>query len=100
MLNPEHALSLFELSYPTMPEDQKLIDAMLIIYGVRDIFMGAALFSAAYNGNHKATGWLLTFTGAVAGVDGSLCRSLEGAMKHWGFAPVVIGLGGVLAAGL
>lgn len=100
MLNPENALSWFELSYPLLPEDQKLIDAFLIIYGARDIFMGVALFSAAYHGNSRVVGWILVFTGAVAGVDGSICRTMEGAMNHWGYGPVMVILGGFLTAGM
>lgn len=100
MLNPISALSWFELPYPTLPQDQDLINAVLTIYGARDIFMGAALFSAAYHGNPRVTGWMLVFTGAVAGVDGAICPTMESAMNHWGYGPVMAVLGSVLAAGL
>lgn len=99
MLNPASALSWFELPYPVLPQDQKLVDALMIIYGARDIFMGAALSAAAYAGNPRVTGWILILTGAIAGVDGSICPTMEVAMNHWGYGPVLVGFGGVLAAG-
>lgn len=61
--------------------------------------MGAALFSAAYHGNSRVTGWVLIFMGAVAGVDGMICKTWEGSMNHCGYGPVLVGLGGALAAG-
>ena len=105
ILNPESALSFFELAYPGGPlqQDQKLVvDALSIIYGVRDIFMGMAIYTAAYFGTRPTLGWILVAAGSVAGVDGWVCKSLvgQGEMNHWGYGPIVGLLGLVFVAGL
>lgn len=102
MAFPQSALSFFELSYPILPEQKNLVDALLIVYGVRDIFMGVAIFAAAYFGTTPALGWILFAAGGCAGVDGWVCKTFagQGEMSHWGYGPVVAILGLVLAAGL
>ncbi|CZT25061.1 related to integral membrane protein [Ramularia collo-cygni] len=101
MLNPQNALSWFDFPHPLLPQDQELINAILIVYGARDVFMGAALFAAAHYGNDaRITGWILILTGAVAGVDGAICPIMEGSLHHWSYGPVVFLFGSVLAAGL
>ncbi|KAL2062068.1 hypothetical protein VTL71DRAFT_6334 [Oculimacula yallundae] len=62
ILRPSHALSFFELYLPLTSsahdqgqmhkEEQKqyleIIEALMIVYGIRDIFMGVAMCGAAY----------------------------------------------------
>ncbi|EGP91714.1 uncharacterized protein MYCGRDRAFT_90143 [Zymoseptoria tritici IPO323] len=61
MSNPVSALSFFELEYPSLASERKVVDVLLLVYGARDIFMGFMLFVTAFFGSPKATGW--TFIG-------------------------------------
>lgn len=117
ILNPLSALSFFEIHPPpssyysnsNSTADQKtLIDSLMIIYGARDIFMGLAIYSAAYFGGNneknshekrkaknKALGWILIAGSGVAFVDGGVCKSIvgKGEWNHWGYAPVLAAVG-------
>ena len=107
-VNPAKALSFFELPYPQIPpksatkvgsaEAKKTVDCLSVVYGVRDIYMGAAMYAAALYGTRQALGWIVVAAGGVAGVDGVVCKFMvgKGEMNHWGYAPVMIVLGGVL----
>lgn len=98
MLRPEHALSFFEMKSPALPADKNIVDAMMVVYGARDIFMGLAIYSAAYFGSRKSLGWTLIAASSVAFVDGIVCKSYAGLGEwgHWGYAPVITALGAVL----
>jgi hypothetical protein len=102
ILNPVSALSFFELAYPILPAERKVIDPLLVVYGARDVFMGFALFATAYFGSPKATGWIYIAAGLIAVVDGVVCKTMVGAgeWNHWGYAPLLFGVGLVGAAGL
>lgn len=102
MINPQSALGFFELPYPLLQDQQNIINALLIVYGARDIFMGVSIFATAFFGRTPALGWILLAAGGCAGVDGWVCKTIagQGEMNHWGYAPVVGALGAVLAAGL
>ena len=105
ILNPVSALSFFELAYPSgaLQGDQRLVvDALSIVYGVRDIFMGVAIYAAAYFGTRPTLGWILVAAGSVAGVDGYVCKFIvgQGEMNHWGYGPGVAVLGLVFVAGV
>lgn len=90
MVRIEHGLSLLELSPPITPADRNTVDALMMIYGVRDIFMGLALFAAALFGTRKTLGWTLIAAGSVAFVDGAVCKMYSsGEWSHWSYAPVV-----------
>lgn len=102
ILNPLSALSFFELHPPpSYSTDQTLIDGLMIIYGARDIFMGLAIYSAAYFGNkdkqqkNSALGWILIAGSGVAFVDGGVCKMMvgKGEWNHWGYAPVLAAVG-------
>jgi hypothetical protein len=98
---PAGALSFFELEYPTLQTHQQLVDALLAAYGVRDIFMGLAIHIAAFLGDRKVLGWITMAAGAVAGADGAICKYMVGSgeLNHWGYAPVLVIMGLVLAMG-
>ena len=102
------ALSFFELPYP-QPADKdpakkasmdakKTVDAMVVVYGVRDVYMGAAIYAAALCGTRQALGWIVIAAGCVAAADGAVCKFMvgKGEMNHWGYAPVLVLLGGVM----
>lgn len=64
--------------------------------------MGLAIYSAAYFGERKSLGWILIAGSAVAFVDGAVCRVMvgKGEWNHWGYAPMLTAVGGVLVGGL
>lgn len=75
-----------------------MVDSLLAIYGIRDIFMGGALYAAAFTGTRKSLGWTLILASAVAYGDGyiTLVANGTGQWGHWGYAPLLTGLGAVL----
>lgn len=110
-INPSKALSFFELPYPQIsstttksPADEatadfkKTMDAFSVAYGIRNIFMGAAIFAAALCGTRQALGWIVIAAGCVAGTDGAVCKFIvgKGEMNHWSYAPVLVVLGSVM----
>ncbi|SMR43202.1 unnamed protein product [Zymoseptoria tritici ST99CH_3D1] len=102
MSNPVSALSFFELEYPSLASERKVVDVLLLVYGARDIFMGFMLFVTAFFGSPKATGWTFIGCGAMAAVDGVVCKYVVGAGEwtHRGYAPMLFVPGLIGAAGL
>ncbi|KAL9595712.1 MAG: hypothetical protein Q9219_006278 [cf. Caloplaca sp. 3 TL-2023] len=121
-LNPAKGLSFFELPYP-LPSSSKTssstksptnkkphppldarqtLNAFAAAYGARDIFMGLAIYATAVCGTREACGWVVGAAGAVAATDGAVCRWMvgRGEWNHWGYAPVLVLLGGVMVGGL
>lgn len=96
ILRPSNALTFFELSPPSSTADQNFVEALMIVYGARDIFMGLAIYAASYFGNRKTLGRILVAGSAVAFVDGAVCRVYagKGEMNHWGYAPALTVVGG------
>ena len=89
--NPQSAVSFFELDYSKIQaSDKTLVDTLLAAYAVRDIFMGIALYAAAYFGTKKTLGAITLAVGAVAGADGVICKMMvgQGEWNHWGYAPM------------
>ena len=107
-INPQKALSFFELPYPQviskspakkeLAEAKKTMDAFAIVYGVRDIFMGAVIYAAALCGTRQALGWIMIAAACVAGTDGAVCKFMvgKGEMNHWSYAPVMLVLGSLM----
>lgn len=98
MLRPRKALAVFEFEPPASAADQKLVDSLIVLYGVRDVFMGLAVYSTTYFGNRKALGWILIAGSGVAFVDGIVSRAQigRGEWNHWGYAPVMTAVGSIL----
>jgi len=97
ILRPDNALTFFEWEAPAAASDKNLVDNLMIIYGVRDIFMGLAMYSTAYFGNRKALGWILIAGSAVAFADGAVCWNQgKGEWNHWGYAPMLTVVGSLL----
>ncbi|EJD37911.1 putative integral membrane protein [Auricularia subglabra TFB-10046 SS5] len=100
ILRPAHALTFFEMMPPTSATDRRVVDALMAVYGVRDIFMGVATYAAAYYGHRKALGWIVLATGGVAFADGLICKlNGQGKWNHWSYAPIVAAFGCLLLAG-
>jgi hypothetical protein len=99
MLRPSNGLSFFPFEPLSNAADQQLVDALVIIYGARDIFIGVAIYAASFFGSKKTMGVLLMALGATAFVDGEVVRRWGGEggeWNHWGYAPVVSVVGGLL----
>lgn len=97
ILRPAHALTFFELAPPSSLADRALVDSLMIVYGARDVFMGLAIYAAAYFGTRKSLGLTLIAASAVAFVDGMVCYGHgKGEWNHWGYAPVITVVGGLL----
>ena len=94
LFRPEHALGFFYFQNLRTPGDEQLVRYLMIVYGARDIFMGAAIWVALYFGARKAAGGILVAISAVAVADGTACKMNGfGEWDHWGYAPMVCGLG-------
>ena len=97
ILRPEHALTFFEWESPTSASAKTLVNNLLFIYGVRDIFMGAVINIAAYFGDRKTLGWILIATSCVAFADGLICWNQgKGEWNHWSYAPMLALQGSIL----
>ena len=97
ILRPAHALTFFEFPPPTTAADAALVNALTAIYGVRDIFMGLAIYATAWFGSARALGWILVAVGGVGVADGVVCLQMGGGeWNHWGYAPVVMGIGALI----
>lgn len=97
VLRPDHALGMFEFEPPAAPAEHHLVKRLMAIYGVRDIFMGLAIYVAASFGTRKSLGWTLISTCAVALADGVICL-LDGndQWSHWGHGLMIGVLGSIL----
>lgn len=106
IVRPESALAPFELEVPGAARE--LVDKLMVIYGVRDIFMGVAMWAAAAAAasvgagdgggyGRKTLGWIVLAGSGVAFVDGAVCRSGgKGEWNHWGYAPLLTVVGALL----
>lgn len=97
ILRPNHALTFFEWEAPAAAFDKNLVENLMIIYGVRDIFMGLAIYIAACFGNRETLGWILIAGSGVAFADGVVCRNQgKGEWNHWCYAPILTVVGSLL----
>lgn len=56
----------------------------MIIYGARDIFVGVAIYAAAYFGSNKALSWIIVAASELAYVD-SLVYRFVARKGEWGY---------------
>jgi len=97
IVRPDHALTFFEFAPPAGAADKKLVDSLMVVYGARDIFMGLAMYAAAYVGSRKSLGWITLAASGVAFVDGIVCKQAgQGEWNHWGYAPMLTVVGTLL----
>ena len=97
-LQPGTALKYFEFEIPVSPSAQQLAEHLIVLYAVRDLFMAVAIYAGAYFGDRRTLGWTLIAGGAVAFADGAVCRAEagKGEWNHWGYAPMLVAVGGLL----
>lgn len=97
VIRPDHALTFFELKPPSAPADHRLVNSLMAVYGVRDIFMGLAIYAATFSGTARSLGWILISASAVAFADGAVCWTHgQGQWSHWSYAPIVTVVGSLL----
>jgi len=96
---PAHALTFFEWDLPSpSSEYRKVVEGLMIVYGARDVFMGLAIYAAAWYRNTRALGWIVIAGSGVAYVDGIACYLAgKGEWNHWGYAPMLTVVGALLA---
>ncbi|PNS20439.1 hypothetical protein CAC42_5889 [Sphaceloma murrayae] len=97
ILRPDHALTFFEMAAPTGAADRKLVDSLMIVYGIRDVFMGLAIYATAFYGARKPLAWCLMGLSGVAFTDGLVCyMNGKGEWNHWGYTPLGVVVGALL----
>ncbi|RMJ28735.1 integral membrane protein [Aspergillus sp. HF37] len=97
LLRPEHALTFFEWKPPTALSDRQLVESLVHLYGIRDIFMGLVMYAASFCGTRQSFGWTVLAASAVAYGDGLVCRAWGmGEWNHWGYAPMLTVVGAAL----
>ncbi|KAI7272070.1 hypothetical protein KC345_g7139 [Hortaea werneckii] len=78
--------------------DDAVVQAFILLYAIRDIFIAAALYAAAFLDvtDGKLLGMILIFGGCTAVGDGVICKTVIGfgEWDHFGYAPMLLGLGG------
>lgn len=95
IFNPDGALAIFEL--PSPPADRVLVDSLMAVYGIRNIFIGFAIYAASFLGTSRSLGWTLIGASVVAFGDGAICSTHgHGQWGHWQYAPVFAVLGSVI----
>ena len=76
-LRPDNALSFFNgASLPTI--NANLVQALVMIYAARDIFMGIAIYATAFYGSRRALGWVMLAGGFNAFIDGLAMQTYMG----------------------
>lgn len=86
LFRPAAGLEIFGFPRPTKAADAKLTDNLMRIYGIRDVYMGAAMLAPWWYGNRVLLGWTTGFTAMVSLVDGLVQVDQTGdrVMNHWG----------------
>lgn len=101
-VNPKLGASFFEIDYPILPKQQNAIDALTLVIGARDLFIGAALILALHFGTRQTAAYLFFFASSQAFLDGAICyfKVGKGHLNHWPYAPVVAFIGAILTGSL
>jgi hypothetical protein len=95
VVKPEEGLMFFEFKPPIVPAERAMVNSLINVIGIRDIFIGFAIHATAFFGNRKALGWIVLASSAEAFLDGAVCYSHgKGEWNHWGYAPMltIVGL--------
>lgn len=92
------AIEFFEFEAPTSASDRKLADALTLLYAVRDIFVGLAIYAATCFGDRRTLGSILVAASFVAFADGFIVKTQigKGEWNHWGYAPMLTVVGSLL----
>ncbi|KAF4555991.1 Hypothetical protein D9617_2g059580 [Elsinoe fawcettii] len=97
IVRPAHGLTFFEMEPPRSAGDRKVVDNLMIVYGIRDVYMALAIYATAYYKAKKPLAWCLLGVSGVAFTDGLVCYlNGKGEWGHWGYAPMVGLVGAIL----
>lgn len=99
MIAPRRGYSLYGFSSsPSNAVDWAVMERVMVLYGVKDVFMAAAIWSATWTGTRRSAGLVLLAAGLAAGVDGWVVKTEagEGEWAHWGYGCLVALLGLVM----
>lgn len=67
-----------------------MVDSLVYVYGVRDIFSGLTMYISSAYGTRRSSGWTMVAASGVAFADGLICWSWgKGEWGHWSYAPVL-----------
>lgn len=102
LVAPAAGLGLFDIAVPASQSEAKLPLNLMRLFGIRDIYLGTTTVAAWYFGDRRMLGVCCLLGGAVVTVDGIVQKAQTGAgeWKHWGFMPVMTGLGLALVGAL
>lgn len=95
-LRPRESFSTFGFSAsPTTLADQQLMDSIIVLYGVKDLFMGVTTYSALMWGSRKTLGAILMMAGFCAWIDGYVVKAQAGTgeWNHWGYGSAITVVG-------
>lgn len=100
-LYPRAAYPSIGLPSPTTPRDADIMDAVITLFGAKDLFVGISILAATWLGNKRTAGILLVAGAACAAVDGWVVKGFTGTgeWNHWGYG-TVMGTVGTLMTGL
>ncbi|KAI8943777.1 hypothetical protein NX059_001752 [Plenodomus lindquistii] len=99
---PRTGYSLFGFSSePTSHADWEVMERVMVLFGAKDLFLGAAIFISTWFGTRRSAGLILVAASACAGVDGYVVGNEAGEnhWNHWGYGSVM-GIVGLVMAGL
>lgn len=70
----------------------------MLVYGIRDVFMGVSILAAYFYGAREVLGCTLIAGSVAAFVDGVANKAVigRGQGKHWGYAPMLTVAGSIL----
>ena len=103
ILSPRTGYTLFGfVSTPSSAHDWAVMQRIMVLYGAKDVFMGAAILASTWCGTRRSAGLVLVAAAACAGVDGWVVRSEAGTgeWNHWGYGSVVVTFGVLGSLGL
>lgn len=98
LLRPQQALDNFGI-VPTTAADGAAFHGFIRIYAARNIVISLLLAGLRYRDDRRFLGFGLLGGCFMAGIDGLVSRQLtgQGHWQHWGFIPILAGVGGLLA---
>lgn len=100
ILWPRTGYSLYGFrTSPTNPLDWAVMERVMVLYGAKDLFIGATILSTTWVGTRRSAGLVLVAAAGCAGVDGWVVKQEAGTgeWNHWGYGSVMGGVGLVLA---
>ena len=101
-LQPLSAIQFFEFEPLSSSAEEKLASNLILLYAVRDLFMGLAIYAATYFGDRRILGAILIAASGVAFADGFIVKAQigKGEWNHWGYAPMLTTVGSILLGAL